>query len=247
MQWLYPHQTIWRALESSLICHSGRPSIDASPDELTAAGHHEFVSMDRRLLEAATSGDFPSMKQLLALNDPGVLLGATPQGHLYHPGPRGILQGCPDAGSMLFSLSYGRTPSQTKQNLTTTSVTIILEQSILCFILAIFFFFSPFSFSFPFSFTALFVGCVTCVYNKAAARDNRTRNKFLACLASLFSRWVHKPVETPCLFFTCIEENEKLSALKLLDHLLPPCPYTIRPHSAARYYIWVSPFNCFLY
>ena len=26
-------------------------SIDASPDELTAAGHHEFVSMDRRLLE----------------------------------------------------------------------------------------------------------------------------------------------------------------------------------------------------
>ena len=146
--------------------------------------------MDRRLLEAATSGDFPSMKQLLALNDPGVLLGATPQGHLYHPGPRGILQGCPDAASMLFSLSYGRTPSQTKQNLTTTSVTIILEQSILCFILAIFlsFFFSPFSFSFRFSFTALFVGCVTCVYNKAAARDNRTRNKFLACQASLFSR-----------------------------------------------------------
>jgi hypothetical protein len=43
---------------------------------------------------------------------------------------------------MLFSLSYGRTPSQTKQNLTTTSVTIILEQSILCFILAIFLFFS---------------------------------------------------------------------------------------------------------
>jgi len=98
--------------------------------------------MDRRLLEAATSGDFPSMKQLLALNDPGVLLGATPQGHLYHPGPRGILQGCPDAASMLFSLSYGRTRSQTKQNLTTTSVTIILEQSILCFILAIFLFFS---------------------------------------------------------------------------------------------------------
>jgi len=35
--------------------------------------------MDRRLLEAATSGDVPSMKQLLALDGPGVLLGTTPQ------------------------------------------------------------------------------------------------------------------------------------------------------------------------
>jgi ankyrin repeat protein len=37
--------------------------------------------MDRRLLEAATSGDVPSMKQLLALDGPGVLLGTTPQGN----------------------------------------------------------------------------------------------------------------------------------------------------------------------
>ena len=108
--------------------HGGRPSWvrqygPASP----GSSHIWWLSID---------------EATLALNDPGVLLGATPQGHLYHPGPRGILQGCPDAGSMLFSLSYGRTPSQTKQNLTTTSVTIILEQSILCFILAIFLFFS---------------------------------------------------------------------------------------------------------
>jgi ankyrin repeat protein len=37
--------------------------------------------MDRRLLEAATSGDVPSMKQLLPLDGPGVLLGTTPQGN----------------------------------------------------------------------------------------------------------------------------------------------------------------------
>ena len=37
--------------------------------------------MDRRLLEAATSGDVPSMKQLLALDGPGVLLGTTTQGN----------------------------------------------------------------------------------------------------------------------------------------------------------------------
>jgi ankyrin repeat protein len=37
--------------------------------------------MDRRLLEAATSGDVPSMKQLLALDGPGILLVTTPQGN----------------------------------------------------------------------------------------------------------------------------------------------------------------------
>lgn len=37
--------------------------------------------MDRRLLEAAISDDFPSLKQQLALDDPGVLLATTPQGN----------------------------------------------------------------------------------------------------------------------------------------------------------------------
>jgi len=37
--------------------------------------------MDWRLLKAATSGDVPSLKQLLALDGPGVLLGITPQGN----------------------------------------------------------------------------------------------------------------------------------------------------------------------
>ena len=71
---------------------------------------------------------------------------------------------------------------------TTTLVTIVLEQSILCFILVttFLFLFSPFAFSFPFSSTVLFVGCVLYITRLLQGTTGQS-NKFLACLASLFS------------------------------------------------------------
>ncbi|KAF0890366.1 hypothetical protein E2562_002765 [Oryza meyeriana var. granulata] len=50
------------------------------PDSKATAGSPGAAAMDRRLLQAATSGDTSSMLQL-ALHDPGLLLGTTPEGN----------------------------------------------------------------------------------------------------------------------------------------------------------------------